>query len=308
MGKALPPPNKTTHRAEYGAWNNMYHRCYSPACKAYERYGGRGITVARVWRGPEGFHAFVRDLGPRPSVRHSLDRIDVNKGYSANNCRWAPIDVQARNTRATRLITLHGETKCLRDWAAQYGLGPRTVSKRIDELGWDAERAFTTPAHVMDHARGGDPAYNALTNAIQRCHNPKAKQYANYGGRGVTVVPEWRGRGALARFKAVMGPHPGPGWSLDRIDVNKGYAPGNCRWATQVEQAENRRVTRWLTHAGETKTLRDWSRSSGVPMTTISRRIQKGWPLSRALALTELQRARKICENVACSPAGPGVD
>lgn len=309
MSKALsPPPNYRTHAVEYQTWYRMHYRCYNTRSDQYASYGGRGISVARKWHGPKGFRAFMRDLGPRPSAAHSLDRINVNRGYTPNNCRWALAGVQARNKRSTRYVTLNGETKCFKDWATSYGVHDSVVHMRIDVLGWDVMRAFTTPAQAVGQARGSDPTRKALSSATQRCHNPKATKYATYGGRGIEVTPEWRGRGALARFTAAVGPHPGAGYTLERIDVNKGYEPGNCRWATPKEQADNRRTTRWLTHAGETKTLVDWSRSSGVPVTTISARIRRGWPLARVFALTDLQRARRVCESAACSLADTPVD
>ncbi len=291
------PPNSATHRAEYNAWNGMHHRCYNASGSSYASYGGRGIAVARMWHGPKGFHAFMRDLGPRPSVAHSLDRIDVNKNYSRKNCRWALVGVQARNKRTTRLVTLNGETKVFADWARHYGLSNSLVQIRIDKQGWDTERAFTTPARAVDQESTRYSEHSALTSAVQRCHNPNNARYADYGGRGITVVPEWRGRGSLARFKADMGPRPGAGYSLDRIDVNQGYGPKNCRWATRKEQVNNRRVTRWLTLAGETKTLADWSRSSGVSVATISERLQLGWPIAKALTQTALQKRRAAAKN-----------
>lgn len=70
-----------------------------------------------------------------------------------------------------------------------------------------------------------------------RCNNPRRKDYPHYGGRGVTVCQRWR---TFANFEKDMGPHPGKGWTLDRVDNNQGYRPGNCRWASVTEQNRNR--------------------------------------------------------------------
>jgi len=78
----------------------MKTRCENPACAAYARYGGRGITVCARWR--DSFEAFLADVGPRPSPRHSIDRKDNDKGYEPGNCRWATPSEQNANQRPRR--------------------------------------------------------------------------------------------------------------------------------------------------------------------------------------------------------------
>jgi hypothetical protein len=87
-----------------------------------------------------------------------------------------------------------------------------------------------------------DPEYNAWNNIKQRCLNPNRKNWAFYGGRGVTICDEWRN--SFESFYACIGPRPGRGYSVDRIDNDRGYEPGNVRWATRSEQAQNQRLRR----------------------------------------------------------------
>jgi hypothetical protein len=91
-------------------------------------------------------------------------------------------------------------------------------------------------------ARGINPrVYYAWVNMRNRCLNPNNPGYVNYGGRGVTVCKRWK---KIKNFIEDMGPHPGRGWSLDRINVNGNYIPSNCRWTTSVQQGQNTRRTK----------------------------------------------------------------
>lgn len=127
--------------AEYEIWNSMRSRCNRPSHPRFASYGGRGIKVAPRW---ESFEAFLADMGPRPSSRHSIDRVDNNNGYGPGNCRWATFSEQARNTRQNRNLTFRGETMCITDWSARAKMPPRVIETRIRK-GWDTERALTEP-------------------------------------------------------------------------------------------------------------------------------------------------------------------
>jgi hypothetical protein len=124
----------------YQTWSNMRQRCRNPNDPKYPRYGGRGITIDPRW---DSFAAFAEDMGERP-VGTSLDRINNDKGYSPDNCRWATIREQIVNRSHTRWLTWQGITLCVADWERRLGLAPQKLRYRL-RAGWTIERALTTP-------------------------------------------------------------------------------------------------------------------------------------------------------------------
>jgi hypothetical protein len=115
----------------------------------------------------------------------------------------------------------------------------------------------------------------------RRCLYPTDRAYKNYGGRGITVCRRWL---KFENFLADMGDLPFEGAEIERIDNSKGYFKKNCKWATKIEQANNKRNNRILIFGGEAKTLAQWSRVVGMNMGSIrSRILQRGWSVERAL-------------------------
>lgn len=135
----------------YRIYHAMMQRCYDKTQKGYPRYGGNGIGVCERWR--ESFENFFEDMGECPSPKYSIDRIDNNKGYSPDNCRWATINQQARNTRKAVLIKYHGEERPLADVADEIGMYYGTLYYRIFSYGWTVERAINTPIKTSCHRK-----------------------------------------------------------------------------------------------------------------------------------------------------------
>lgn len=115
--------------------------------------------------------------------------------------------------------------------------------------------------------------YNAWQNMKRRCNNPNIEHYEYYGGKGVTYDKEWE---SIDGFKVDMLPTWKKGLTLDRIDVDGNYQKDNCRWITMKEQCYNRTNNRYITIDGETKALTEWSELSGVPVSTIHCRVDRG--------------------------------
>jgi hypothetical protein len=123
---------------------------------------------------------------------------------------------------------------------------------------------------------------------LQRCNNKKHKSYHQYGGRGITVCERWL---TFENFFEDMGVQA-DGMTIERNDVNGNYEPSNCRWATILEQANNKRTNRFIEFKGERKTLKEWSISTGISRTTISDRIKYGWSIEDALTKPKRAHSR----------------
>lgn len=124
----------------YNLWASMKARCSNPNSRFYKDYGGRGITVCERW---EIFENFYADMGDRPEGL-SLDRIDNNKGYSPDNCRWATKLQQRRNTRTNTWLEFNGERRVLTEWAEIVNLSPATIRSRL-RASWTVDKALSTP-------------------------------------------------------------------------------------------------------------------------------------------------------------------
>jgi hypothetical protein len=128
--------------------------------------------------------------------------------------------------------------------------------------------------------------YTLWTEIKKRCYNKNSKTYPHYGGRGITMFAGWKND--YVAFKAYvdeeLGPQPSDGHSLDRIDNEGNYAPGNIRWATREEQNRNTRRNVFLTFNGKTQCIAAWDSELGNPPGTLRRRVKDlNWSVERAL-------------------------
>ena len=120
----------TNNSGEYRSWSNMKDRCLNNNNKDFKRYSDRGITVCERWR--NSFENFLADMGPRPSLKHSVDRIDNDKGYSPENCRWGTKSEQSRNRSRIKTNTsgFTGVNYCkvMKKWRAQIGVNGTSIN------------------------------------------------------------------------------------------------------------------------------------------------------------------------------------
>lgn len=123
----------------YGTWKNLFYRCYSKDSADYKNYGARGIDVYSCWHGEDGFYKFLQDVGLRPSKDFTLDRIDVNKGYTPNNVRWSTSIEQANNRRNSKRYLFDGENLTLAEIARKTGVNYQRI--------WKATKLFGDPSN-----------------------------------------------------------------------------------------------------------------------------------------------------------------
>lgn len=137
-GSSSHRSNRRTHgeaqkrTKEYRCWKAMNCRCLNPTDKNYPRYGGAGISICLRWQGPNGYVNFLADMGRRPSLRHTLDRIDNTLGYFPENCRWSTLSAQRRNQE--RYKRFHPSEDVLRRALTQAGFSSEETTKALVNL------------------------------------------------------------------------------------------------------------------------------------------------------------------------------
>lgn len=125
------------------------------------------------------------------------------------------------------------------------------------------------------HGDSQTTLYHLYYNILSRCENPKTPMYEHYGGRGIKICREWHSWETFKDWAEANGYRKG--LTIDRINVNGDYEPGNCRWVTRSKQMRNTRKTRYLTIGGITKPLIEWCEEYGLHFGTVSTRVTRGW-------------------------------
>jgi hypothetical protein len=167
-------------------------------------------------------------------------------------------------------------------WHCECECGGKSVSHSTSLLGGSTKscgclmlertkRSNTKHGHTKGQIRS--PEFRSWTQMVRRCTDPHSASYARYAGRGVTVCERWL---AFENFLTDVGPRPGPGFTIDRIDNTKGYEPGNVKWSSVAEQSRNKRSSRWIEFNGERLVAADWANRLGFDRNVIYSRLSRG--------------------------------
>lgn len=147
---------KISEHPLYNLWSTIRNRCHNKNYKPFPRYGGRGVKMCDRWR--YDFYLFAKDMGPRPSKKHQVDRINNDGDYSPENCRWSTSRENCRNKSTNKYITYNGETLLHCEWAERLGLHRSAIGVRLKK-GWTEEEAVTTPKNY-NKDRTHNPPHN----------------------------------------------------------------------------------------------------------------------------------------------------
>lgn len=213
------------------------------------------------------------------------------------------------SVRYGRLIVLaKADTKysamlCLCDCGTQKVIRTNALHRGATQSCGCLRKERAAVATAKAHFKHGDASggkstveYGAWISMKDRCLNPNEPYFYAYGGRGITICAEW-----LASFKTFlsdMGRKPTPKHSLDRINNDGNYEPGNCRWATATEQQRNKRNIRKIAFNGECMTVPEWAIRIGVRYQTLAMRLRMGWTIESALTtrtMTLSESGKRSC-------------
>jgi len=196
--------------------------------------------------------------------------------------------VNIKNQRFGRLTAIefvpggkHPKWRCKCDCGSEAFASSSALTKGNTKSCGCLHREATSNRSRTHGLSRGAPVYRTWCSMIARCEDVNCEDFPRYGGRGISICSEWRA--SFEIFLADMGLPPSRNHSIDRIDNNEGYRPGNCRWAIKRVQANNTRRNVRLTFQGKTRTLSEWSEILGLPYVGLAHRIRRGWSVDLAL-------------------------
>lgn len=187
--------------------------------------------------------------------------------------------------------THNGETLSPKEWALRLGISLSSFYQRINDMS-DLNSVFQVGpirniyGPNIFHGKSRSKSYSSWRDMMRRCYDPKSKKYHRYGARGLTVIKRWH---SFENFYIDMGERPN-GFTLDRINNNKGYNKKNCRWATPHQQSRNISTNR-IVMIGSTKMiLKDAANFHNISYSVVRQRIFRGWAIKKALTTPPLRK------------------
>lgn len=166
--------------------------------------------------------------------------------------------------------------------------GNEFTAQKSNVLRLRADCGCSAPAKTRTAPAGAtkDPVHKVWWHMIDRCENPRNRSFKDYGQRGIKVCQRWKmgteHASGFECFLADMGPRP-QGMTIERVQGNAGYEPGNCIWLPKGDQSKNRRGVRLVRIGDRIKTIPDWCKETGIDYWTAYRRVSRGWPPDKAV-------------------------
>lgn len=197
----------------------------------------------------------------------------------------SPLIIRSTGCRIKRCLCMCdcGETAIVRDVCLRNGTTQSCGCLRRERT------SLTYKTHGHTAEKQTTRTYHAWATMKKRCSNPACKKFPRYGGRGIKVCEQWQN--SFQTFLSDMGECP-PGLSIDRVNNDGNYEPGNCRWATRKEQARNTNSNRRIEFQSQTLCLSEWAERTALKPITILMRLKRGWTVERTLTTPSLSPAQ----------------
>ena len=256
-----------------------------------KKYGHLKVLGKAIESNVPNCFLFLCDCGREISLAPDL----VIKGHqkSCGKClfsnespaRIKPEDYIGKRNNLLTVVSTHKEPKgrtkliCLCDCGKTTEVLPYQFKKgSIKSCGC----LLKNSPNYLD-GRSANELYGLWKNMLGRCENPNHPKFYRYGARGIKVCNEWHNFWSFVSWSISVGGRPN-GFSLDRINNDKNYCPENCRWADSKIQSTNKSTNRIIEYNGVSKTLHEWETEIGISDQSLSKRLQKKWPLEKVFA------------------------
>jgi hypothetical protein len=241
----------------YTAWRNAKDKCLNPGSAEYHSHGERGIGICDEWINDyPKFREWALESGYQEGLR--LGRVDINEGYFPSNCRWMTHKEICNNTASSRLIEHNGKIQTLAAWSDETGLKATTISCRLDRHGWPVERALTEPPNNHPGPRRTNLEYQHINN-----------HFLELNGESRTIA-EWSRKTGIDI--ATISSRLELGWPVEKA-------------LTEPPNPGRKSSNKFLEFNGESRTIAEWARKTGINMATISYRLKSGWAIEKALSV-----------------------